>query len=163
MVSQKRFFQSRRDRAQRFGSQDTVSRCCLKRVDVHPVGLPASLPSSIVRCVKAKFGHRLPPRMDEPTSRHASVVLQAVSVLNAGRLASCSGRFQIQRVPLPRGQQGLRCRRCVYRWKRCCCFSLFFWKELSSVSSSRTITEIPGPERQPSRNVDAHWKWHRPG
>lgn len=47
--------------------------------------------------------------------------------------------------------------------KRCCCFSLFFWKEFSSVSSSRTVTEIPEPQRQPSSNVDAHWKWHRPG
>lgn len=38
-------------------------------------------------------------------------------------------------------------------------FPLFF----SNISSSRTVTELPGPERQPSSSMDAHQKWHRPG
>lgn len=163
MVSQKRFFRSRGRQGPVLWLLGRGAQTLPKECAYTPCGASSEPPFSIVRCVKAKFGHRLPPRMDEPTSRHASVVLQAIVVFRGGRLASCSGRFQIQRVLLPRGQQGLSCRRCVHRWKCCCCFFLFFWKKLSSISSSRTATELPGPERQPSSSVDAHQKWHRPG
>lgn len=102
-----------------------------------PCGASSEPPFSIVGCVKAKFGHRLPPRMDEPTSRHASVVLQAVSMFRAGRLAPRSGRFQIQCVLLPRGPQGLSCRRCVYRWNAAAAFPSF---------SGRSSAASPAPE-----------------
>lgn len=105
MVSQKHFFQSRGRQGPALRLLGRGAQTLPQECGYTPCGAFSEPPFSLVRCVKATFGHRLPPRMDEPTSRWASMVLQAISVFRGGQLASCSGRFRIQRVLLPRGSR----------------------------------------------------------
>lgn len=141
--------------------QGTVPRCHLKSVGAHPAGLPASLPCPSSDVLKSSLSTGCP---------HEWMRFQTCFCGAVGRPCAQRGQTGIlfwkasnPACSVAQRAGGLSCRRCVYRWKCRCCFFLFFWKKLSSISSSGTVREFPEPERQPSSNVDAHQKWHRPG